>query len=80
MVCPFEAKAEDNVRSRSLKAYERRFFPERAYRVSMKPRIVQQVPLENGRVCELVNIPLYAIGLQGVRGTVAVKAKPERCS
>ena len=63
-VCPLEAKAEDNVRSRSLKAYERRFFPERAYRVSMMPRIVQQVPLGNGRVCELVNVPLYAIGLQ----------------
>ena len=61
-VCPLEAKAEDNVRSRSLKAYERRFFPERAYRASMMPRIVQQVPLANGRVCELINIPLYAVG------------------
>lgn len=57
-------QAEDNVRSKSLKIYERRFFPERAYRVSMLPRIVQQVPLENGRFCELINIPLYAVGIQ----------------
>ena len=45
-----------------MKAYERRFCPERAYRVSMMPYIVQQVPQANDRVCELVNIPLYAIG------------------
>ena len=64
-VCPLEAKSEDNVRSRSLRAYERRFSPERAYRASMMPYIVQQVPLANGGSCELVNFPLYAIGTIG---------------
>lgn len=62
-VCPLEAKSEDNVRSRSLRAYERRFSPERVYRASMMPHIVQQVPLETGGPCELVNLPLYAIGM-----------------
>ena len=60
-VCPLETKSEDNVRSRSLKAYERRFSPERAYRASMMPYLVQEVPLEDGRTCELVNLPLYAL-------------------
>lgn len=59
--CPLETKSEDNVRSRSLKAYARRFSPERAYRASMTPYIVQEVPLEDGRTCELVNLPLYAL-------------------
>lgn len=61
-VCPLEAKAEDNVRSSSLKTYERRFLPERAYRVSMMRHVRQEVPLENGKMCELINVPLYAIG------------------
>ena len=61
LVCPLETKSEDNVRSWSLKAYERRFYPERAYRASMMPFVVQQVQLENGHSCELVNMPLYAV-------------------
>ena len=60
-VCPLEVKAEGNVRSQSLKSYERRFRPKTAYRVSMLPYKEQDVPLENGESCRLVNIPLYAV-------------------
>jgi predicted AAA+ superfamily ATPase len=60
-VCPLEVKAEGNVRSQSLKSYERRFRPKTAYRVSMLPYKEQDVPLENGEFCRLVNIPLYAV-------------------
>lgn len=62
-VCPLEVKSEDNVRSKSLKAYEKRFHPERVYRASMMPHVVQRVPVEDGVSCELVNIPLYALSL-----------------
>lgn len=71
-VCPLEVKAEGNVRSQSLKSYERRFHPGTAYRASMLPYKEQEVPLENGESCRLVNLPLYAVGwctLHAVNGT-----------
>ena len=63
LVCPLEAKAEDNVRSKSLKLYEKRFLPERVYRASMMPYIVQRIQLTDTHICEMVNLPLYAVGL-----------------
>ena len=51
-VCPIEVKAEENVRSQSLKSYRDRFNPNRAFRVSMK----------DYKECDgLVNIPLAGI-------------------
>ena len=58
-------KVEGNVRSQSLKSYERRFHPRTAYRASMLPYKEQDVPLENGESCRLVNIPLYAVSYGG---------------
>lgn len=56
-----EVKSERNVHSQSLKSYEKRFSPQIAYRGSMLPYKEQNVPLENGGSCKLVNIPLCAI-------------------
>ena len=39
-----------------------RIFKEFKGALTMMPHIVQQVPLENGGFCELVNVPFYAIG------------------
>ena len=64
-VCPLEVKAESNVRSQSLKSYEHRFRPQKAYRASMLPYIQQEIPLDEGASCILTNIPLYAIGAIG---------------
>ena len=60
-VRPLEVKSEGNVHSQSLKSYEKRFSPQTVYRGSMLPYKEQDVPLENGESCKLVNIPLCAI-------------------
>lgn len=51
-VCPIEVKAEENVRSQSLKSYRVKFNPIRAFRVSMKNYDEQG---------QLVNIPLAGV-------------------
>lgn len=48
-VCPLEVKAEENVRSKSLKSYRTKFSPKMSYRVSMKNYEEQD---------GLVNLPL----------------------
>ena len=62
LVCPLEVKSEGNVRSQSLKSYERRFHPNMVYRTSMLPYVRQTVPLDGEVSCQLVNVPLYAVG------------------
>ena len=54
-VCPIEVKAEENVRSQSLKSYRAKFNPVRAFRASMKDYKEQD---------QLVNLPL--VGVQRV--------------
>lgn len=54
-VCPIEVKAEENVRSQSLKSYRAKFKPIWAFRASMKDYKVQD---------QLVNFPL--VGVQRV--------------
>ena len=51
-IVPIEIKAEENLRSRSLKAYCDKFHPETAVRTSMAAYREQDW---------LVNIPLYAV-------------------
>ena len=63
-VCPIEVKAEENVRSQSLKSYRAKFEPARAFRASMKDYKVQEQPLAGGKTCRFVNLPLS--GIQGV--------------
>lgn len=65
-VCPIEVKAEENVRSQSLKSYRTKFEPVRAFRASMKDYKVQDQPLVSGRICRFANLPL--VGIQGVGG------------
>lgn len=63
-VCPLEVKAEENVRSQSLKSYRTKFLPTRAFRASMKDYEVQDQVLPDGRHCHFANIPL--VGIQGI--------------
>ena len=42
-------------------SYIRRYRPDAAYRASMLPYVVQNVAAEDGSLCRLTNIPLYAI-------------------
>lgn len=56
-VCPIEVKAEENVRSQSLKSYRAKFNPTKAFRVSMKDYKVQD---------QLVNLPLVGVQRVGV--------------
>ncbi len=51
-VVPIEVKAEENVKSKSLKAYVDKYAPEKAVRISMKSYNKEKW---------LVNIPLYAV-------------------
>lgn len=51
-VVPIEVKAEENVKSKSLKAYADKYAPEKAVRISMKSYNQEKW---------LVNIPLYAV-------------------
>ena len=60
-VCPLEVKSEGNVRSQSLKSYIRRFRPDTAYRASMLPFEEQNITMDDGCPCKLVNLPLYAV-------------------
>ena len=60
-VVPLEVKAEENVRSQSLKSYERRFIPSLVFRASMLPFIEQVVQIDTANTCMLHNFPLYAI-------------------
>lgn len=55
-VLHLEVKAEENVRSQSLKAYREKFSPARAFRASMKGYIVQE---------GLINMPLCAVHAMG---------------
>ena len=60
-VVPLEVKAEENVRSQSLKSYERRFLPSLVLRASMLPYIEQVVQIDTANICKLHNFPLYAV-------------------
>lgn len=70
-VFPLEVKSGGNVRSASLRSYIRRYLPKTAYRASMLGYKVQGQIDESGGRCELVNVPLYAIGLGLEFGTVS---------
>lgn len=61
-VIPIEVKAGENVRSKSLQTYLKRFTPPIAYRFSMLPYRVQEVTSDQTPSAQLINIPLYAIG------------------
>jgi predicted AAA+ superfamily ATPase len=50
---PIEVKAEENLRSKSLRSYIERFGPQQAWRFSLAPYRQQ---------ADLTNVPLYAIG------------------
>ena len=63
-VCPIEVKAEENVRSQSMKSYRTKFEPVRAFRASMKDYELQDQSLASGKTCRFVNLPLA--GIQGV--------------
>lgn len=52
-IVPIEAKAERNLRAKSLKVFRAKFAPPCAVRTSMTPWLVQD---------GLINLPLYAIG------------------
>ena len=58
-VCPIEVKAEENVRSQSLKSYRAKFKPIRAFRASMKDYKEQD---------QLVNLPLAGVQRVGSEG------------
>ena len=58
-VCPLEVKAEENVRSQSLKSYRTKFTPVRAFRASMKDYKEQD---------QLVNLPLVGVQRVGLGG------------
>ena len=60
-ICPLEVKSGGNVRSQSLKSYIRRYRPDVAYRASILPYEKQEVTLDDGRKCLLINLPLYAV-------------------
>ncbi|MBQ2379742.1 MAG: ATP-binding protein [Akkermansia sp.] len=61
---PLEVKAETNLQSKSLKAFCKKFRSRRAMRVSMAPWCVQEMPIaDDGTVCQLINLPLYAVHL-----------------
>lgn len=61
---PLEVKAEQNLQSKSLKSFCKKFYTPKAVRLSMAPYREQDMPLEDdGRVCRLLNIPLYAAHL-----------------
>lgn len=60
-VCPLEVKAEENVRSQSLKSYRTKFAPNEVFRVSMKNYEEQDQLLENGKVCRFANLPLFGV-------------------
>ena len=53
LVIPIEVKAEENIKSKSLRAYYDKFQPERVYRLSMKEYQEQDW---------MTNIPLWATG------------------
>ena len=67
-VCPLEVKAEENVRSQSLKSYRTKFEPVRAFRASMKDYAVYDQPLASGKTCRFVNFPLAGIQRVGIPG------------
>lgn len=60
-IAPVEAKAAENVRAKSFKGFIQKHRPEVAYRFSLLPYKEDEIPLEGGGVCKLVNIPLYAL-------------------
>lgn len=60
-VIPLEAKAEQNLRAKSLFAFCSKFNISKAVRTSMHPYERQEITLKNGGICELLDLPLYAL-------------------
>lgn len=60
-IIPMEAKAEQNLRAKSLMLFCAKFQVRTAVRTSMHPYERNIVPLKNGQECELVELPLYAL-------------------
>lgn len=64
-VVPLEAKAELNLKAKSLRSYCRRFSPHKVARVSMHGYAVNpysyEDPAGNSRECPLVDLPLFGI-------------------
>ncbi len=76
-VVPLEVKASGNVHSQSLQSYERRFRPSVVMRTSMLPYAEQVVSLQDGAICKLINLPLYAIS--SVEKCLAVGGHSAKC-
>lgn len=60
-VIPLEAKAEQNLRAKSLLAFCAKFNISKAVRTSMHPYERQEITLKNGSTCNLLDLPLYAL-------------------
>lgn len=60
-VIPLEAKAEQNLRAKSLFLFCAKYGVSRAVRTSMHPYERNRITLKNGQSCELWDIPLYAL-------------------
>lgn len=58
---PLEAKAEQNLRAKSLFLFCAKYGVSRAVRTSMHPYEHNIITLKNGQSCELWDIPLYAL-------------------
>lgn len=60
-VIPLEAKAEQNLRAKSLFLFCAKYGVSRAVRTSMHTYERADIALKNGSPCELLDIPLYAL-------------------
>lgn len=63
-IVPVEVKAELNLQAKSLKSFCKKYKVSKAVRVSMAPWCEQDMPIaDDGTVCRLINLPLYAVHL-----------------
>lgn len=60
-VIPLEAKAERNLRAKSLFLFCAKYGLRRAVRTSMHTYERNEITLKNGQPCELLDLPLYAL-------------------
>lgn len=60
-IIPLEAKAEQNLRAKSLFLFCSRYAISQAVRTSMHPYERNTITLKNGQNCELLDLPLYAL-------------------
>lgn len=60
-IIPLEAKAEQNLRAKSLFLFCAKYGIRQAVRTSMHTYERQEITLKNGQACDLLDLPLYAL-------------------